>query len=254
MNREALQKALAVAGSLLLVIAPFAPFISAPIFGRITLFQQGKGDGILLLVIALVALGLSLIGRYGVLWVSSALGLFEIGNLFYFFYHRLPNLIDQYKQQTNDNIFGSLGEITLSNVDPDWGAMVLLLGTLTTLGVAVSVGIKGRAFTLAGMTRVHNKAAHMTIKCALIGALMGTLLASVPVVSAAVQKDAREQAIIERYRGTGNGFDVPVRDGVGTSSGTLPPSLIVVGTTIGAIMGAVIGNARTRRKGETISA
>jgi hypothetical protein len=149
-NREALQKALAVAGSLLLVIAPFAPFISAPIFGRITLFQQGKGDGAILLIIALVALGFSVFGRYGFLWVSGALGLFEMGNLFWFFYNRLPDVIESYKRQNNGSVFGSIGEITLSNVDPDWGAMVLLLGTVTTLGVAVSVGFKRRAFTLAG--------------------------------------------------------------------------------------------------------
>ena len=144
-NRESLQKILAAAGSLLLVIAPFAPFISAPIFGRITLFQQGKGDGVFLLTVALVALGLSLVGRYGFLWVSGALGLFEIGNLFYFFYYHLPN----YKQQTKDNLSGSIGEITLSSVDPDWGAMVLLLGTLTTLGVAISVVITRRGLTYA---------------------------------------------------------------------------------------------------------
>jgi len=84
-NTAILRKALAAAGSLLLAIAPFAPMVSAPIFGRITLFQQGKGDGVVLLIVALVALGLSLAGRYGFLWVSGALGLFEVGHLFYFF-------------------------------------------------------------------------------------------------------------------------------------------------------------------------
>src|ERR1039458_361560 len=63
-NKENLQKLLAIAGSLLLVVVPFAPFISAPIFGRITLFQQGKGDGVVLLVVALAALGLCLFGRF----------------------------------------------------------------------------------------------------------------------------------------------------------------------------------------------
>jgi len=147
-NRENLQKILAIAGSLLLVVAPFAPFISAPIFGRMTLFQQGKGDGVVLLVVALAALIFSVVGHYGFLWASGALGLFEIGNLFYFFFHRLPEALDSYKREAKDNVFGSIGQISLSNVDPDWGAIVLLLGTLTTLGVAISFGITKRALTL----------------------------------------------------------------------------------------------------------
>ena len=58
-------------GSLLLLVAPFAPFISAPIFGRVTLFQQGKGDGVVLMVVALIAGVLSMFGKYGFLWVSD---------------------------------------------------------------------------------------------------------------------------------------------------------------------------------------
>lgn len=148
-QNEPIQRILAIAGSLLLVLAPFAPFLSAPILGRITLFRQGKGDGVVLLVVALVALGSALFGRYGFLWVSGSIGAFETGNLFWFFYHRLPELIDNYRRQTRDNIFGSIGEITLSNVDPDWGAVVLLLGTLTSLGVAIRSGLKKKTIGLA---------------------------------------------------------------------------------------------------------
>jgi hypothetical protein len=149
-DRELIHRILSMTGSLLLVIAPFAPFVSAPILGRITLFQQGKGDGVVLLVIALVALGLSLFRRYWFLWVSGALGLFEICNLFYFFYNRLPDAIENYKQQVGNSVFGSIGELTLSNVDPDWGAVVILIGTLLSLGVAINVGIQRRSLTIAG--------------------------------------------------------------------------------------------------------
>jgi len=148
-HSEPIQRILAIAGSLLLVVAPFAPFLSAPILGRITLFQQGKGDGVILLVVALGALGSALLGRYGFLWVSGSIGAFEIGNLFLFFYHRLPEVIDNYRRQTKDNILGSIGEITLSNVDPDWGALVLLLGTLMSLGVAIRSGLNRKTITVA---------------------------------------------------------------------------------------------------------
>jgi predicted nucleic acid-binding Zn ribbon protein len=149
-NKEPLRRIVAIVGSLLLLIAPFAPFISAPIFGRVTLFQQGKGDGVILLIVALIGLGLSLVGRYGFLWISGLLGLFEIGNLFYFFYHRLPIAIDNYKLQNRGRLFSSIGEITLSNVDPDWGAVALLIGTLCSLGIACSLGFRRRVLIISG--------------------------------------------------------------------------------------------------------
>jgi hypothetical protein len=146
---ELVRRILAVVGSLLLVISPFAPFISAPIFGRITLFQQGKGDGVVLLVVGLVALGLCLFGRFSFLWVSGALGLFEIGNLFYFFYYRLPEVMDNYQRQAGNGVLGSVGQFTLSNVEPDWGAALILIGTLLTLGVAINAGINRRSLKIS---------------------------------------------------------------------------------------------------------
>jgi predicted nucleic acid-binding Zn ribbon protein len=143
-------KFFAIVGSLLLAISPFAPFVSVPILGRVTLFQQGKGDGVILIVVSLVAMGLSFFGRYGFLWVSGALGLFEIGNLFYFFYQRLPEIIDNYNRETKGNEFGPIGNIALSNVDADWGVMILLLGTLVTLGVAIFIAIRRRTLPLVG--------------------------------------------------------------------------------------------------------
>jgi hypothetical protein len=153
-KEQLLIKSFAVVGSLLLAIAPFAPFISAPVLGRITLFQQGKGDGVVLIVVSVVAMGLSLFGRYEFLWVSGALGLFEIGNLFYFFYQRLPEIIENYNCETKDNQFGFIGNITLAMFDADWGVMVLLLGTLATLGIAIFIAIRRRALPLVGKTGV----------------------------------------------------------------------------------------------------
>jgi hypothetical protein len=149
-KEQLLVKCIAVVGSLLLAIAPFAPFISVPVLGRFTLFYQGKGDGVILIVVSLVAMGLSLFGRYEFLWVSGALGLFEIGNLFYFFYQRLPEIIENYNSETKGNQFGFIGNITLSRVDADWGVMVLLLGTLATLGVAIFIAVKRRTLPLVG--------------------------------------------------------------------------------------------------------
>lgn len=102
-----------------------------------------------LLVVGLVALGLSLFGRFSFLWLSGALGLFEIGNLFCFFYYHLPEAMDDYKRQAGNGVFGSIGQFTLSNVEPDWGAALILIGTLLSLGVAINAGVNRRPLKIS---------------------------------------------------------------------------------------------------------
>lgn len=143
-NNENLLKLIAVIGSLLFVVVPFAPLISAPMLGRITLFQQGRGDGIALLIVGLIALVLSILGKYWFLWFGGLFGIIEIGNLFLFFYNRFPELIEAYRRETKGNPFAGVGDFALSNIDPDWGSMILILGTLMMLGVAISAAIMNR--------------------------------------------------------------------------------------------------------------
>jgi hypothetical protein len=39
-------------------------------------------------------------------------------------------------------MFAAIGDLTINNIDPDWGAIVLLLGTMGSLGVAISLGLR----------------------------------------------------------------------------------------------------------------
>lgn len=150
-GKESALHTVAIVGSVLLVVAPFAPFVSAPVIGGFTLFSQGRGDGVALLCAALVALGCSVVGRYALLWVSGLLGLLEIGVLLHFFYRRLPELLDVYRQSTSGSLLGSsIGAATIGRADVDWGAMVLVLGTFATLGVAVAVAVEKRTIPLSG--------------------------------------------------------------------------------------------------------
>ena len=153
-DKEKARRVLAIVGSLLLVIAPFATLASAPILGRITLFQRGGGVGTILLVAALVALGLSVFGKYGWLWVSGLVGLNSIANLFNYFWFRYPEAMENYRRQTAGNPFGSLGEVTLGNINPDWGAAVLLIGTIVSLGVAASLGVRKAVLSIPGMLAI----------------------------------------------------------------------------------------------------
>lgn len=81
--------------------------------------------------------------------MSGAIAAYEAGNLAHFYCHRLPSVIDNYSHQLRGTAFEPIGWITPSTVLVDWGAVVLLLGTLISVGVAVSVAVKARAMALA---------------------------------------------------------------------------------------------------------
>jgi hypothetical protein len=143
-GRERVRRVLGAAGSILLVVAPFATLASNPGLGRIVLFQQARVDALVLLVAALLALATALSGRFGLLWVSGAVGVFEMGRLSYFFYRHWPAVIGDLLPQAKAGLLGFLGKFLWANVTPDWGAMVLALGTIVSLGVAISAGFENR--------------------------------------------------------------------------------------------------------------
>src|SRR4051812_1127503 len=99
-NRDgSILKVIAVTGCLLLAATPFAPLASVPLFGRITLFSRGDGDGWIVLATALLGLGCALATRYRALWISGLVGLFEICNLLYVFQVTLPQILANYKEK-----------------------------------------------------------------------------------------------------------------------------------------------------------
>ena len=50
-----------LAGSLILVLGAFCPLISVPIMGSINYFQNGKGDGVAIVVLAFISIFLVLL-------------------------------------------------------------------------------------------------------------------------------------------------------------------------------------------------
>lgn len=51
-------------GSLLLFIGVFCPIVSAPIIGNINYFQNGKGDGVLIIILVGISLALTFRKQY----------------------------------------------------------------------------------------------------------------------------------------------------------------------------------------------
>jgi hypothetical protein len=92
---------------------------------------------------------------------------------------------------------------------------------------------------------LYSKAQWITLKCGLAGTLIGVLLAVAPAVIVRNRiADARAQAIIEHYRGSGNGFDVPPPPPQDSVQQNTPLLLLVLGAGFGALVGIPAGRRK----------
>lgn len=121
-------KSIAIAGSGTLFIGVFVPVVSLPLVGNMNFFANGKGDGVLLIALALIALGLALSGktRY-VLW-PGLLSLAFLGYKFVGFRSMISEMESKMDTELAGNPFRGLAEAAMSSVQMQWGWAVLLVG------------------------------------------------------------------------------------------------------------------------------
>jgi len=65
------KKILGLIGSLVLFVGVFAPVVSIPILGSMNYFQNGKGDGVVILILAVISLILTVMKKYWGLWFTG---------------------------------------------------------------------------------------------------------------------------------------------------------------------------------------
>jgi hypothetical protein len=58
-------------GSIILFMGVFTPIVSISIMGNMNYFQNGKGDGIIILILAVISLILVLTKKYKGLWFTG---------------------------------------------------------------------------------------------------------------------------------------------------------------------------------------
>ena len=114
------KKLLSLAGPLLLCWGVFAPVLKVPALGGLNYFFCGKGDGALLLVLALLSILLAIKGKYSALWYTGAA---SAGVVTFTFINLRLGLSD-------------LGLLTSQNYQLSWGWVVLIAGIGTVLASA----------------------------------------------------------------------------------------------------------------------
>jgi len=134
------EKTLALVGSALLFVGVFMPILSMPIVGSVNYFMNGKGDGVIIIVLALAAAGLAMAGRVrDVVWPGAA-ALAMLAYTFFRVQSGLSEMRAQMHAELTGNPFRQIADAVVDSVQIQWGWAVLVLGAL----LVVYAGIAAR--------------------------------------------------------------------------------------------------------------
>lgn len=119
---------LGLIGSITLFIGVFAPIVSMPIVGSINYFQNGKGDGVIVLIFALISFVIVLTKKYTWLWLT---GLGSIGAMLFTFV-RFQSKISELKSNMNSQLAGNpfrgFADAAINSIQLQWGWALLIVG------------------------------------------------------------------------------------------------------------------------------
>lgn len=132
---------LGVVGSIVLFAAVFMPLFSVPIVGNVNYFQNGKGDGVVIIILAGVSLFLALTERFKGLLITGLLSLAMMG--FTFFSFQLKMSEARAEMSKSDNLFKGLGEKMLETVQIQWGWAILVIGAGMLIAAALIKNHRG---------------------------------------------------------------------------------------------------------------
>jgi hypothetical protein len=116
---------LGLLGGAILTLGVFAPVVHAPIFGSLNYFQNGKGDGVILIVAGIATLVLSAFRKFNWLWltgfVSLGCALFTIGR----FVHGMAGFKKEIARYKDDALFSGITSAMVNSVELQWGLPLL---------------------------------------------------------------------------------------------------------------------------------
>lgn len=130
MNRN---QVLGYVGAGLMAVGVFMPVLSLPIVGSVNYFDNGKGYGVGLLVIALLAVAVVSLRKFKLMWI---LGLSSMAFLVYTLIrvlNEIENVKSQMIQELDGNPFAGLAEGLLDTIQVQWGWAVLFLSSVLML-------------------------------------------------------------------------------------------------------------------------
>ena len=123
-------------GSIILFVGVFAPIVSVPIMGNLNYFQNGKGDGIIVLLLAVATAVLVLTKNYKGLWLTGFGSLSVMLFTFVNFQSKLSKMKAEMESTLAGNPFRGLADMAMQSVQLQWGWALLIVGAALVIASA----------------------------------------------------------------------------------------------------------------------
>jgi predicted RNA-binding Zn-ribbon protein involved in translation (DUF1610 family) len=127
---------LGILGSAVLFVGVFAPIVSVPVVGAMNYFQNGKGDGSIVMVLAVISFFLALSRNYKKLWISGLGSLAVMLFTFIRFQTKMSELKSQMDSDLAGNPFRGFADMAVQSIQLQWGWAVLVIGAVLVIAAA----------------------------------------------------------------------------------------------------------------------
>ena len=126
----------ALIAGVLLIMGPFCPVVSFPIVGDITYFNNGQGDGTIVVVLGALTLVLAALRKYVLLWITGVGSVGLAVFTFMQFRQKIGDLNDKVSDNLKDNPFKGLADVAVQSIQIKWGLAVVLVGGVLAIAAA----------------------------------------------------------------------------------------------------------------------
>ena len=123
-------------GAFLNFIGVFMPIVKVPIRGGMNYFQNGKGDGVVILVLAGLAVYFLLTERVKKLYISGIGSLVMLCFTFVYFQTKMHDIKTSMDSELAGNPFRGFADIAVQSVQLQWGWVVLIVGSCLIIASA----------------------------------------------------------------------------------------------------------------------
>ena len=127
---------LGIIGSAILFIGVFMPIVKLPVVGEMNYFHNGRGDGVIILALAVTSFVFVLIRWYRQLWITSLSSAGVLAFTFFNFQSKMSQATRQMETELKDNPFRGLADLAVQSVQLQWGWAVLVIGIAFLIVVA----------------------------------------------------------------------------------------------------------------------
>jgi hypothetical protein len=127
---------LGILGSAILFFGVFMPIVKLPVVGEMNYFHNGRGDGVIVLALAVTSFVLVLIRWYRQIWITSLGSAAVLAFTFFNFQSKMSQATRQMETELKDNPFRGLADLGVQSVQLQWGWAVLVIGIVLLIAVA----------------------------------------------------------------------------------------------------------------------